>query len=133
MISFRPRAAVLCLYEAARLFLITGAFAHSQAGAATSFPILPLLTPGALFFLMSLFWLLDAPGHRAYGPLFLTGKALGVITAAIWILLADDRVAREFADGAERLVASGVSLFLIPGDILSAWLALGIMRRQAGG
>ena len=129
MISFRPHGAVLCLYETARLFFITGAFAHSHAGSATSFPILPLLTPGALFFLMSLFWLLDATGHRAYGPLYLTGKALGIITAAVWILLADGHLAREFVGGSERFFASGVVFFLIPGDLLSAWLAFRIMRR----
>ena len=129
MISFRPHGAVLCLYETVRIFFITWAFAQSQASLAGAFPILPLLTPGALFFLMSLFWLLDAPGHRAYGPLYLTGKALGVITAVLWVLLAREEAALDFVVGTGRFFASGVVLFLIPGDLLSAWLALRIMRR----
>ena len=129
MRSLRPQGAVLCSYEAVRLFSLTGAFVQSQAAAALPFPVLPLITPGALFFLMSLFWLLDAPRYRAYGPLFAVGKGLGVVTAVSWLLLTDGSVLREFLVGPGRFFVPAVVFFLIPGDVLSAWLAMRIMRR----
>ena len=133
METFRPYpwrfcGAVLCLYEIVRLVFLMGAFIQLQLGGLMPFPLLALITPGALFFLMSLFWLLDMPRYRVFGPLFLVGKGLGVITALLWIFFTDNYMIRELLLGTERFFASGIVLLLIPGDMFSAWLVLKMMR-----
>ncbi|MCL2557724.1 MAG: hypothetical protein FWE09_04530, partial [Treponema sp.] len=85
MVTFRPLGAVLCAYELGRLGFLIGAALRLQPGAMEAFPLLALVTPGALFFLMSLFWLVDLPRYRVFGPLFMTGKGLSAITTAFWI------------------------------------------------
>ena len=129
METFRPHRAVLCGYELVRLVFLMGAFAQLQLGATTPFPLLALITPGAMFFLMALFWLLDMPRYRAYGPLYLVGKGLGVMTALLWIFFTDNYIIRELlVAGADRFFALGIVVFLVLGDMFSAWLVMKIMR-----
>jgi len=129
MEKFRPLGAFLCVYEIARLIFLTGAFVHLQPVGTAPFPLLALITPGALFFLMALFWTLDLPRYRVYGPLFLVGKGLGIITAVFWILFTDTYMIGELLQGTEWLLATGIVLFLVPGDTLSAWMVIRLMRR----
>ena len=129
MERFRPLGAVLCAYEIARLVFLAGAFAHLQIGRSAPFPLLALVAPGALFFLMALFLLLDASHYRAYAPLYMAGKGLGVITAAFWIFFADGNMMRDMLFGADRVFALGIALILVLGDPLSAGLASKIMRQ----
>ena len=124
-----PHRGVLCAYELVRLVFLTGAFLQLQLGGLAPFPLLSLVTPGALFFLMALFWLLDMPRYRVYGPLFLVGKGLGIITAVFWILFTDTYMIGELLQGTEWLLATGIVLFLVPGDTLSAWMVIRLMRR----
>ena len=129
MESFRPQGAVLCIYEVARLVFLMGAFVQLQLGGVTPFPLLALITPGALFVLMALFWLLDMPRYRVYGPLYLVGKGLGIITTIFWIFFMDNYMIREVLLGADRFFVFGIVLFLVPGDMFSTWLVIRLMRR----
>jgi len=129
METFRPRGALLCLYEIARLVLLMGALAQLQPVGLTPFPMLALVTPGALFFLMALFWLLDLPSYRVYCPLFLVGKGLSIITTMFWIFFTDNYIIRELLVGTERFFALGIVLLLVPGDAFSVWLVIKLMRR----
>jgi len=131
MDAFRPLRAALFLYETARLGFLLGAASQLQPGGAPPFPLLALIAPGALFPLMALFWLLRLRRYREYGPLFLVGKGLSVITALFWIFFANNHMIRELLTGAEGFFVSALALFLVPGDMLSAWLAARILRRQA--
>ncbi|MCL2192531.1 MAG: hypothetical protein FWB78_03940 [Treponema sp.] len=124
-----PHRGVLCAYELIRLVFLTGAFLQLQIGGSAPLPLLSLITPGALFFLIALFWLLDMPRYRVYGPLYLVGKGLGVMTALLWIFFTDNYIIRELIVGTERFFASGIVLLLVPGDMFSAWLVMKIMRK----
>jgi len=128
METFRPHRVVLCGYELMRLVFLMGAFIQLQLGVATPFPLLALITPGAMFFLMALFWMLDMHHYRVYGPLYLVGKGLGVMTALLWIFFTDNYIIRELIVGTERFFALGIVVFLVPGDMFSAWLVMKIMR-----
>ena len=128
METSRPYRVGLCIYELIRLVFLTGAFVHLQPGRGEPFPLLALITPGALFFLMALFLLLDMPRYRAYGSLYLVGKSLGIITTMFWIFFTDNNIIRELLLGTERFFAPGIVLFLVPGDMFSAWLVIRAMR-----
>jgi len=112
-----------------RLVFLMGAFVQLQPGVEASFPLLALITPGALFFLMALFWMLDMPRYSVYGPLYLVGKGLGIITTLFWIFFTDNYIISKLLLGTELFFASSLVLFLVPGDMLSAWIVLKIMRR----
>ena len=101
-----------------------------QPGATTPFPMLALVTPGALFLLMALFWTLDMPRYVVYGPLFLVGKGLSIITTLFWIFFADTHMIIELLGSAEMIFAAGVIAVLVPGDMISTALVIKIMRRQ---
>jgi hypothetical protein len=129
MDTSRPYRGVLCAYELIRLVFLTGAFLQLQIGGTAPLPLLSLVTPGALFFLIALFLLLDEPRFRVYGPLYLVGKGLGVMTALLWIFFTDNYIIRELIVGTDRVFASGIVLLLVPGDMFSAWLVMKIMHR----
>jgi len=136
MEKFRPIGVVLCVYEAARIAFVAAAIAFLMPEWDSPIPLLALVSPGALFLLLALFLTLDAPRFRAFGPLFLAGKALGVMTAVVWLVfavfLADDLAVAAMGMRAaeERFFASGVVLFLVPGDVLSACMMTALMRRN---
>jgi hypothetical protein len=52
-----------------------------------------------------------------------------VTTVAFWIFLADNYVMIGLLSGMQWVFAFGIVVFLVPGDMLSAWLAIRIMRR----
>jgi len=56
-----------------------------QPEGAAPFPWLALIAPGAMFLLMALFWRLNIARYRVYGPLYLAGKGLSVVTAIFWL------------------------------------------------
>jgi len=134
MEEFRLHRTVLCVYECVRLAYVIGAFALLQPEGAASFPWLALVTPGALFALMALFWRLNMARYRSYGPLFLAGKVLGIITTMFWIFFVKSSMIRELmmSDVALFLVP-GIVFFLVIGDVLSVWLVVAMIKSKPDG
>ena len=129
METTRPLRAMLCLYEVARLGVLVGALLTLQPGWAP-LPLLAMIAPGALFLLMALFLLLDLTRYEAYGPLFLVGKGLSVVTVGVWLALMDINTIFEIPDFTEFRWALGTIMFLGPFDVLSACMAAAIIRRR---
>jgi hypothetical protein len=129
MDSSRPLSITLFIYECMRLVFLTGVFMVLQPESETPFPWLALITPGALFFLMALFWLLDDTRYRLYYPLYLAGKGCGIVTFMFWIIFAGNDIIREMLYGKlARYIAPGAVFFLLLGDALSVWTVIIIMR-----
>jgi hypothetical protein len=111
-----------------RLVFLTGVFMVLQPESEAPFPWLALITPGALFFLMALFWLQD-PRYHLYRPLYLAGKSFSVATFLFWIFFSGSDMMREMLYGRlSRYIAPGAVFFLLLGDALSVWTVLIIMR-----
>jgi hypothetical protein len=111
-----------------RLVFLTGVFMVLQPEGETPFPWLALITPGALFFLMALFWLQD-PRYRLFCPLYLAGKGFSVVTFMFWLFFTEDDMIRELVYGFQaRYIALGTVLFLLLGDLLSVWTVVLIMK-----
>jgi hypothetical protein len=111
-----------------RLVFLTGVFMILQPEAETPFPWLALITPGALFFLMALFWLHD-PRYRFYCPLYLAGKGFSIVTFLFWIFFSGSDMIRELLFGPlARYIAPGSVFFLLLGDMLSVWTVIIIMK-----
>jgi hypothetical protein len=112
-----------------RLAFLVGAFMLAQPEGETPFPWLALITPGAMFLLIALFWRLNVARYRVYGPLYLAGKGLSVITAMLWIFFLKSYMIKEllFFDAA-LFIVPGIAFFLILGDVLSVWLVSKMVR-----
>jgi hypothetical protein len=122
---------VLCVYEGLRLAFLVGAFVLLQPEGTAMFPWIALISPGALFLLMAVFWSLNMSRYRAYCPLYLAGKGLSVITTMFWLFFAKRYMIRElFFDGTALIIVPGIVFFLVLGDIISAWLVTIIMRGE---
>jgi len=131
---FRFPRTILCVYECLRLAFLIGAFALLQPAGIASFPWLALITPGALFPLMALFWRLSLARYRSYGPLYLAGKALSIITTIFWLFFTKSSMMGElFLSDTALLLIPGVFFFLVIGDMLSGWLVVTIMKSTSGG
>jgi len=134
MEEFRLRRTVLCVYECLRLAFLLGAFALLQPEGTASFPWLALITPGALFLLMSLFWRLNLDCYQSYGPLYLAGKGMGIITTMFWLFFVKRSMISELLlSDAALLVIPGTIFFLVIGDILSVWLVITMIKSRNGG
>jgi len=125
--TFRPQRTALCAYECLRLAFLVGAFVLLRPADATVFPWLALLTPGALFLLMALFWHLDMPRYQAYCPLYMAGKGIHVITTLFWLFHGKSgTMTLLFSHREAVVIAAGVFAFLVLGDALSialvAWM-----------
>ena len=124
----RPLRIVIFAYECMRLVFLTGVFMVLQPETETPFPLLALITPGALFFLMALFWLQDTR-YCLFFPLYLAGKGLSVITAVLWLFFAGSDMIRELLYGhLALLIAPCIAFFLYLGDMLSAWAVVLLMN-----
>ena len=129
MEAFRPLRTALCVYECMRLAFLVGAYRLLQPEGTVAFPWLALITPGAMFPLITLFWRLNMERYRSFGSLYLAGKALSIITTMIWLFWGKSTMIRElFLHGMALFIVSGIAFFLVLGDILSAWLVNTIMR-----
>jgi hypothetical protein len=104
-----------------------------QPSGELAFPWLALITPGALFLLMALFWLLDIARYRVFCPLFLAGKGLGIITTVVWLFYERSTIIKELLfDGKASFVVPGIVSFLVLGDLLSTVIAAKIMKVSEG-
>jgi len=101
-----------------------------QPEAETPFPWLALVTPGALFFLMALFWLQDAR-YSLFCPVYLAGKGFGVVTFALWLFFTGNDIFRGLILGYfTGFLAPGTVFFLLFGDILSVWTVIMIIKGE---
>ena len=129
MTAFRPLRTILCVYECMRLAFLVGAFALLRPEEDTPFPWLALITPGAMFLLIALFWRLNMARYRVYGPLYLAGKGLSVITAMFWLFFLKSYMIGELLlYEAAFFIVPGIVFFLMLGDTLSVWLVSKMMR-----
>ena len=93
------------------------------------FPWLAVITPGAMYLLMALFWRLNMPRYQLYCPLYLAGKGLGVATTLFWLFFANSGTILKLSiDGRVLSVLAGIVIFLLLGDTLSAWLVTKMMK-----
>ena len=123
----------LFVYECMRLVFLTGVFMILQPEGEAPFPWLALITPGALFFLMALFWLQD-PRYRLFCPLYLAGKGFSVVTFMLWIFFTGTDIIKELLFGKLALyIAPGTVFFLLLGDMLSVWTVVILMKGKKPG
>jgi len=128
MDTSRPLRITLFVYECMRLFFLTGVYIVLQPEGEAPFPWLALITPGALFFLMALFWLQD-PRYRLFFPLYLAGKGFSVVSFMFWLLFLEDDIIKGLLYGSlARYIAPGTVFFLLLGDLLSVWTVILIMK-----
>ncbi|MCL2209070.1 MAG: hypothetical protein FWC19_01715 [Treponema sp.] len=105
----------LFFYEAVRVVILALVLMFLLPGT-SAVPWLAIASPGALFPLMSLFLWIDIIRYKAYLPLYLAGKYIGIFTIIIFSLIS------------RRLTVINVSsdsiilteLFFLCGDILAA-------------
>jgi hypothetical protein len=117
-----------------RLAFLIGAFVLLQPAGTASFPWLALITPGAMFLLIALFWRLSIVRYRSYGPLYLAGKALSIITTMFWIFFVKSSIIRElFLSDAALIVIPGIIFLLVIGDIFTVWLVIIMIKRKKSG
>jgi hypothetical protein len=127
MEASRLQRIVLCVYEGIRLAFITGAFVVLRPEGGIPFPWLALISAGAMFFLMPLFWLINMPQYRSFCPLYLAGKGLGILTTVIWLFFGKNSTIRELlVENPLPIFSRGISDFLLIGDLLSVWLVISI-------
>jgi len=128
MDAHKPLNITLFIYECMRLVFLTGVFMVLQPESETPFPWLALITPGALFFLMALFWLQD-PRYQLFRPLYLAGKGFSVVTFLFWIFFTGKDMIKEMLFGNMAwYIAPGAVFFLLFGDVLSLWTVILIMK-----
>jgi len=121
METSRPLRITLFVYECMRLVFITGVFMVLQPEAETPFPWLALITPGALFFLMALFWLQDTR-YSLFCPIYLAGKGCSVVTFTLWLFFAGNDIIKDLIYG------FFYGFFLLLGDLLSVWTVIMIIK-----
>ena len=125
----RPIRTALCVYELSRLAFLIWVFLVLQPEGKVVFPWLAMITPGAMYPLITLFWLLNLPRYRVYCPLYLAGKGLGIVTTMFWLFFAKSGTIRGLTiGGTASLVIPGIFVFLLLGDILSAWLVTNLIK-----
>ena len=128
---FRPLRTVLCVYECMRLAFLVGVFILLQPEGAAAFPWLAVITPGAMFLLMSLFWWLNMSIYRSFSPLYLAGKGLSIITTMFWLFFANNDMIKELLFNQTAVfVTPGIVFFLVLGDIASVWVANTITKKR---
>ena len=90
---FRIVPAAVFIYDCSRLFfMIVLLSVFLKPGTDYKIIRLPLImfaSPNALFPLMSFFLFVRFTASRAYIPLYITGKTLSMLCAAIWILISN--------------------------------------------
>jgi hypothetical protein len=79
--------------------------------------------PSALFPLMALFILLDTNRYKAYLPLFLAGKSIGVFLEALWSIISIRVTMNESMDHSVILAQ-----LILSGDLFSLAAAIMIVK-----
>jgi hypothetical protein len=117
------------VYECLRLVFLVGVFILLQPEGASGFPWLAVITPGAMFLLMTLFWWINMTRYHVYSPLYLAGKGLSIVTTMFWLFFTKNYMMGELLlRDTAAFIVSGVVFFLVLGDLLSVWLVNTMMR-----
>ena len=131
MKAFKPLRAALCVYESIRLAFLIQVLIILQPEGAMPFPWLALISPGALFLLMAVFWLIDMPRYALFRPLYLTGKTMSAVAVLFWLFLGKSGTMKQLLYGvAASFAVPGVLFFMLPGDMLSALAVLIIFKEK---
>jgi hypothetical protein len=131
MDAFGPLRTVLCIYESIRLAFLIKVFSILQPEGTMSFPWLALISPGALFLLMVVFWRIDMSRYALFRPLYLAGKILSILTVVFWFFSAENDMIRQFLlNSAPLFIASGILVFLLLGDMFSALAVMIIFKEN---
>ena len=119
------RRTVLLVYEGLRLGFIIWAFMLLQPKGELPFPWLVLITPGAMFFLITLYWFFNIARYHLFSPIYLAGKSFGILTTALWIFFMKNDTIRELLfNSLARIIVPGIAIFLLLGDLLSIWIVV---------
>jgi hypothetical protein len=93
------------------------------------FPWLALITPGAMFLLITLFWQLNIRRYRLFSPLYLAGKGVSIITTMFWLFFAGNSIISKLLYSSMALyIIPGIVIFLLLGDMLSVWMVMILMK-----
>jgi hypothetical protein len=134
-LKWKPGRLVLLIYDVFRLLVVagliilfTGPGDNTLAGA---FPYIVYAAPNCLFPLMALFIFLEPREYRAFLPLYMAGKAVGVMALIGWMsfqaALLRVNIAADFPASLWYL---GLSLLLFSADIGTILGAYIILRRS---
>ncbi|MDR1210666.1 MAG: hypothetical protein LBK40_00385, partial [Spirochaetaceae bacterium] len=116
------------LVVAALITLFTGPGGNTLAGA---FPYIVYAAPNCLFPLMALFIVLRAGEYRVFLPLYMAGKAVGVMALIGWLgFQAPFLRVNIAADFPASLWYLGLSLLVFSADIGTIFGAYIILRRS---
>ena len=129
MVTYRPLKIALCIYDGMRLIFLMGVFIVLQPGQGSVFPWLAVISPGALFFLMALFLLMDISQYRMYCPLYLAGKGFSVAATIFWIVsINSETISELLLNNVALAIVPGIVFFMVLGDLLSALLIIKLTK-----
>ena len=119
MKTYKTLRTILCIYESLRLVLLAWINLLVHFEKPNIFPLMVIIVPGTMFFLIALFLRLDLDRFRVYCPLYVAGKSLGIILSVFWIIISK---ISTIGEPIQFLV------FLLLGEILSVWVVYIIMK-----
>jgi hypothetical protein len=124
MEASKPLRTALCVYESIRLAFLIEVFVILQPEGTMPFPWLALISPGAMFLLMTVFWWIDTR-YALFSPLYLAGKIFSAFAVLFWFFLAKNDIIKQFLSSNTALFLTlGIPSFLLLGDTLSALAAM---------
>jgi hypothetical protein len=89
--TFRLVPAAVFIYDCSRFFFLIALLSvYLKTGLefnSVNFPMVMFVSPNALFPLMSFFLLIRFKEYKAYIPLYIMGKFLGMLCIMIWLLV----------------------------------------------
>jgi len=94
-----------------------------------TFPWLALVTPLALFFLMSLFMTINIQRYGSFSSLFMAGKVISLISTSLWLFFENNTIIWDLHIGSMTpYIALSIAVFLLLGDLLSVWLVIRMQK-----
>jgi len=106
MVLVRILKPALFIYECIRITALAFILVYLLYGT-SSVPWLAFTAPGALFPIMALFLWIDTANFKAYMPLYITGKCIGLFSLALWSVMSK-----------QNTVMGEISLFYLPPEIV---------------
>jgi len=106
MLLIRVLKPALFIYECIRIFALTFILLYLFYGT-NSISWLAFTAPGALFPIMALFLWIDTVNFKAYIPLYITGKCIGLFSLALWSVISRQNITK-----------SGIPFFYLPPEII---------------
>lgn len=113
----------LFIYECIRMIILVASVVYLMPGSSI-FSWLFFAAPSAMFLLMALFLWLDAFRYKAYLPLFMAGKCIGIFAQMGWsIITRRDAVMERF-----NIIIDNVNMILLSGDLFAMAAILMIIK-----